>query len=104
MIQVFGTPRNISIPATSFSGGQGSYALPLALPAGQRFLLTMSDATGFGAGGTTDVMSVGASQGANCNTTDPGKHVVLGFKSKSNTESSGVAFSYQLNLALQQCR
>jgi hypothetical protein len=104
MIQVFGTPRNISIPVTSFSGGQGSYALPLALSASQKFVLTMSDATGFGAGGTTDVMSVGASQGGICNTTDPGKHVVLVPKSKSNAESSGIAFAYQLNLALQQCR
>lgn len=104
MIQVFGTPRNISIPTTSFSGGQGSYALPLALPAGQKFVLTMSDSTGFGAGGTTDVMSVGASQGGNCNTSDPGKHVMLVFKIKSNTESSGIAFAFELNLALQQCR
>jgi len=104
MIQVFGTPRNISIPTTSFSGGQGSYAFPLALPAGQKFVLTMSDATGFQASGTTDVMSVGASQGGNCNTTDSGKHVVLVFKSKSNAESSGIAFAFELNLALQQCR
>lgn len=87
IIPVFGTPRNISIPTTSFSGGQGTYALPLALPAGQKFVLTMSDATGFGAGGTTDVMSVGASQGGSCNTTDP-----------------GIAFAFQLNVALQQCR
>ncbi|KAF9463834.1 hypothetical protein BDZ94DRAFT_1257555 [Collybia nuda] len=52
-----------------------------------KFLLTMSDATGYGTGGTTDVLVTGASVGGVCNTQDP-----------------GVDFPFQLNLALQQCR
>lgn len=48
----------------------------------------MSDSTGFGTGGTSDVMTVGSSVGGtSCNTTDP-----------------GVEFYYELNSALQQCR
>ncbi|KAG6814092.1 hypothetical protein H0H92_003139 [Tricholoma furcatifolium] len=46
----------------------------------------MSDATGFATGGTSDVLTTGTSLGGSCNTTDP-----------------GVAFSFELNSALQQC-
>jgi len=48
----------------------------------------MSDATGFGSGGTTDIQTVGPSVGGKtCDTVDP-----------------GVSFSFQLNSVLQQCR
>ncbi|KAF8971399.1 hypothetical protein BDZ97DRAFT_1753221 [Flammula alnicola] len=87
IVPIFGTPRNVSIPSSAFSNGQGSYPLQIPLPKGQQMVLTMSDATGFNAGGTSNVLTVQASQGGSCNTTDP-----------------GVAFSFQLNDALQQCR
>ncbi|KDQ63462.1 hypothetical protein JAAARDRAFT_189038 [Jaapia argillacea MUCL 33604] len=87
LIPVFGTPRNISIPATAFSNGRGTFETPLPFAKGQQFMITMSDATGFGSGGVTKVLTAGPSQGANCATTDP-----------------GVAFQFQLNDALQQCR
>lgn len=35
----------------------------------------MSDATGFGTGGTTDVLVAGASVGGVCDTRDPGEHI-----------------------------
>jgi hypothetical protein len=84
MIPVFGTPRNVAIPATA----QGSFSVQLPFPKDQRILFTMSDSTGFGSGGTTDIQTVGPSVGGKtCNTVDP-----------------GVAFPFQLNSVLQQCR
>ncbi|KAF9040546.1 hypothetical protein BJ165DRAFT_1490722 [Panaeolus papilionaceus] len=87
LIPVFGTPRNISIPSSSFSDGKGSYSLQVPMKKDDTMLLTMSDATGFNTGGTTRVLTVGASKGGQCNTTDP-----------------GIDFAFQLNTALQQCR
>lgn len=84
---VYGTPHNISIPDSAFSNGQGSFSAQLAFREGQKFLITMSDGTGFGTGGNTEVLTVGSSNGGSCNTTDP-----------------GVPFFYELNSALQQCR
>jgi hypothetical protein len=84
---VFGTPRNISIPATALSNGKGSYSTQLPFSKDQKILLTMSDSTGFGTGGSSDVLVVGPSLGGSCNTTDP-----------------GVAYPFELNTALQQCR
>ncbi|PPQ62829.1 hypothetical protein CVT24_000523 [Panaeolus cyanescens] len=85
--QVFGTPRNISVPATAFSNGRGSYSLQIPLKKDDEMLITMSDATGFNTGGTTTVLTVQASKGGKCDTTDP-----------------GIGFPFQLNTALQQCR
>ncbi|KAL0951285.1 hypothetical protein HGRIS_007996 [Hohenbuehelia grisea] len=87
LIPIFGTPRNISIPAVSFSAGKGSFSTQMPFAKGQQYMVSMSDATGFGAGGFTTVKTVGDSRGGSCNTTDP-----------------GVDFSFQLNTALQQCR
>ncbi|THV07711.1 hypothetical protein K435DRAFT_959773 [Dendrothele bispora CBS 962.96] len=87
LIPVFGTPRNISIPSSSFSDGKGSFSTQLAFSENQKFLIAMSDQTGFASGGDTSVLQVGASKGGSCNTTDP-----------------GVSFSFELNSALTQCR
>ncbi|KAG2042710.1 hypothetical protein BDR03DRAFT_572363 [Suillus americanus] len=52
--------QNHSVPASAFSNGKGSYSIsPLSLSTGTSFLLTMSDATGFGSGGTTNQLIVG---------------------------------------------
>ncbi|KAG2075611.1 hypothetical protein BDR04DRAFT_1228565 [Suillus decipiens] len=52
--------QNFSVPTSAFSNGKGSYSISqLLLSATTRFLLTMSDATGFGSGGTTDILTVG---------------------------------------------
>lgn len=75
ILQVFGTPRNISIPSSSFSDGKGSYSLQVPMKKDDTMLLTMSDATGFNTGGTTRVLTVGASKGGQCNTTDPGQFI-----------------------------
>ncbi|KAL4242228.1 hypothetical protein ABKN59_001932 [Abortiporus biennis] len=57
-------------------------------PRGHTFLATMSDAAGFGTGGTSRVLTAGAAVGnVNCNTTD-----------------SNVDFFFELNTALTQCR
>ncbi|KAG1757647.1 hypothetical protein EDB19DRAFT_1891370 [Suillus lakei] len=85
---VFEVPRNISVPASAFSNGKGSYTISqLPLWNGTQFLLTMSDATAFGSGGTTPTLKVGYPvAGNNCNTT-----------------GASVDFTFDLPTALQQC-
>jgi hypothetical protein len=63
--------QNIPVPASAFSNGKGSYSIPqLSLKMGTLFILTMSDATGFGSGGTTTQLTVGNPvANNNCNTT-----------------------------------
>lgn len=83
----YGTPHNFSIPSSAVRNTAGTFSTQLALPQGTKFLLTMSDGTGFGSGGTSQVFTVGSSvTGTNCNTTDP-----------------GTAFTFELPDALQQC-
>ncbi|RDB28952.1 hypothetical protein Hypma_015596 [Hypsizygus marmoreus] len=84
---VFGTPRNVSIPLAAFSNGRGSYSFPLPIEQDHKFILTMSDATGFATGGSSDALTSGVSRGGSCDFKDP-----------------GVDFLFELNSALQQCR
>ncbi|KAG0708794.1 hypothetical protein DFH29DRAFT_341182 [Suillus ampliporus] len=85
---VFAVPRNFSVPGSAFSNGKGSYSIPqLPFLNGTQFLLTMSDATAFGSGGTTTVLTVGDPVAKNnCNTTGP-----------------SVDFTFDTPTALQQC-
>lgn len=86
--QIYGIPLNISIPSSAVSNKKGVISTQLAMPKGSKFLLTMSDGTGFGSGGTSQILTVGPSvTGASCNTTDP-----------------GTEFTYELPSALQQCK
>ncbi|KAF4622940.1 hypothetical protein D9613_001740 [Agrocybe pediades] len=87
VIPVFGTPMNISIPSSAFSDGRGSFSFPLQFNSSKKIMLTMSDATGFNTGGTTNLISIRPTEGASCNSTEP-----------------NVPFSFELNNALQQCR
>lgn len=98
--------RNVTIPDSAFSGGKGSYTMKLQLAKERRFVLTMSDSTGFAAGGTTEVMLVGASSGASCDTADPGMCSTLCGENKLKRIHTvvAIAFPFQLNSALQQCR
>ena len=87
-MQIFNVPNNISVPASAFTNGKGSYSIPqLPFSSGTQFVLTMSDATSFGSGGTTTVLTVG----------DP--------VAKNNCNTTGrVDFTFDLPSALQQCR
>ncbi|KDR84913.1 hypothetical protein GALMADRAFT_217994 [Galerina marginata CBS 339.88] len=87
VIPVFGRPQNMSIPASAFNNGQGSYSFQLPFAKTTQMLLTMSDATGFNSGGSTNVLTVLPSKGGSCDTT-----------------LAKVDFSFELNSALQQCR
>jgi hypothetical protein len=78
---------NYSIPSGAYSNGQGSFSTPLPLNVTQSFLLTMSDATGFNTGGTTNLITVGESKGGSCNTIPP-----------------HIEYKYRLDSALVQCR
>ncbi|WRT68997.1 uncharacterized protein IL334_005979 [Kwoniella shivajii] len=55
---------NISIPTDLQSPYE--YSFNLEQPTGLDFLATMSDSTGFGAGGTTSVLTVGSSSDSSC--------------------------------------
>ncbi|TFK53032.1 hypothetical protein OE88DRAFT_1334483 [Heliocybe sulcata] len=85
---VYGTPRNISVPASAWNDGRGSYSVQVPFPKGQQMLLSLLDATGVPSGGTSELLTVGANVGGmSCNTTDP-----------------GVDFYYELNTPLVQCQ
>ncbi|GJE87649.1 SKG6 domain-containing protein [Phanerochaete sordida] len=84
----FGTPRTFPVPSSSYTNGKGSFQAQIPFPKDHKFLAIMSDASGFGSGGATTELTVGAAvSNTNCNTTDP-----------------GVDFFFELNTALQQCR
>ena len=88
LLQVFGTPRTFQIPNSAVTNGQGHYSAQVNFPPNQKIFLVMSDATGFGSGGTSLITQVGPSlSGMSCNTTDP-----------------GVDFFFNLDTALTQCR
>ncbi|KAI9573022.1 hypothetical protein HD554DRAFT_2311399 [Boletus coccyginus] len=68
--KLLNVPLNISVPSTAFDNNQGSYQVsPISFAQGIRFLIIMSDATGFGTGGTSELLTVGA--GSSCDTTRP---------------------------------
>ncbi|KAG1769151.1 hypothetical protein EDD22DRAFT_977564 [Suillus occidentalis] len=85
---VFKVPQNISVPTSAFNNGKGSYTISqLPFKNDTQFLLTMSDATAFGSGGTSPILKVGNPvANNNCNTT-----------------GSSVDFTFDLPTALQQC-
>lgn len=87
--KAFDIPRNISVPSTAFDNNQGTYQVsPIPFIKGTQFLLTMSDATGFGTGGTSELLTVGEPVGsASCNTSNP-----------------ALSFEFSLPSSLQQCR
>lgn len=86
--KAYAIPRNISVPSTAFNNNQGSYQIsPIPFTNGTKFLLTMSDATGFGTGGTSELLTVGTPVGsASCNTSNP-----------------ALLYSFSLPSSLQQC-
>ncbi|OJA13785.1 hypothetical protein AZE42_13020 [Rhizopogon vesiculosus] len=74
LVTAFDQPlRNIYVPASAFSNGKGSYSISqFPFTTGTQFLLTMSDNTGFGSGGTSTILTVGSPvANNNCNTTSP---------------------------------
>lgn len=73
IFQVYDVPVNITIPSTAVSNGKGSFSYQLPFPENKQFLISMSDAYGFGSGGVSAVLTVGPSQGRTCNTTRAGK-------------------------------
>ncbi|KIO08339.1 hypothetical protein M404DRAFT_997272 [Pisolithus tinctorius Marx 270] len=85
---VFDVPRFYSVPSSAYNGNQGSYTISqLPLGQGTKFVLTVSDATGFGTGGATDVIQVAEStSSSSCNTTTP-----------------ALSYTYNLPSSLQQC-
>jgi hypothetical protein len=106
-LQVFGTPRNISIPDGAFSNGKGSFSFQLPIAKGSQFVMVMSDATGFNTGGTTQVLTAkDSTSGQQCDTSNPSEFEndnILCFVSEY-WHFAAVVFSFQLNTALQQCR
>lgn len=72
-VQPFGTPRTFSVPSANFTNGQGFFQAQVPFAANKTFLAIMSDANGYGTGGVSNLLTVGAPvSNTNCNTTDPG--------------------------------
>ncbi|KAG1860636.1 hypothetical protein DFJ58DRAFT_269056 [Suillus subalutaceus] len=90
-----GEYQNYSVPPSAFSNGKGSYSISqLSLSTGTSFLLTMSDATGFGTGGTTNELTVGnPTTNNNCNTTPQTPPFTFSFSSTSLTQCSPLTIS-----------
>ncbi|KAJ7244729.1 hypothetical protein B0H12DRAFT_1128519 [Mycena haematopus] len=84
IIPIFGVPRNISIPSTNVNG---TFSTPIPLNASDQAVLTLSDDTGFGSGGSSQLLKVGNSLGGTCNTTSP-----------------DLAYTYGLDSPLVQCQ
>ncbi|KAG2061772.1 hypothetical protein BDR06DRAFT_945802 [Suillus hirtellus] len=85
---VFAVPLNISVPASAFSNNKGSYTISqLPFWNATQFLLTMSDATAFGSGGTSPIFKVGNPVA----------------KNNCNTTGASVDFTFDLPTSLQQC-
>jgi hypothetical protein len=61
------------MPATAVINGMGSFSYQLPFPENKQFLISMSDAQGFGSGGVSALLTVGPSQGEICNTTSPSR-------------------------------
>ncbi|KAF9787272.1 hypothetical protein BJ322DRAFT_1187034 [Thelephora terrestris] len=73
LVPLYGTPSTFQIPASAVNNGKGVYNASLNFPKDQQIFLVMSDATGLGSGGTSEILTVGSSvSGNSCNTTDPG--------------------------------
>ena len=81
----FGVSYNISIPQNALS----SFTTTLNLNATQRFVITMSDATGFASGGISPILTATPS--------------VSGTHNSSCYSEPALPFTFQANLALRQC-
>ncbi|KAK7064282.1 methionine vitamin-b12 [Favolaschia claudopus] len=65
---IFGAPLNISIPSTDASG---TFSTVVPFNSSDQLVLTLSDASGFGSGGSSKLLKVGNSLGGTCNLTEP---------------------------------
>jgi hypothetical protein len=95
----------MSIPSDAFKNGQGSFSFQMAYAAGQKLLLSMSDATGFGSGGSTNVLVVGASQGGTCDVTGPSEYqfsIRLLVSTHAHSNSSGIPVSAEFCITAVQ--
>jgi len=88
LIPIFGRPQFYPIPSSSFSDGKGSYEVQLKFPVNQTLLAIMSDASGFGSGGVSEVLTVGQSIS----------------ESQCNTTAQHADFTFDTDMALNQCR
>ncbi|KAG1838602.1 hypothetical protein F4604DRAFT_508461 [Suillus subluteus] len=91
----YGMYQNYSVPPSAFSNGKGSYSISqLSLSTGTSFLLTMSDATGFGTGGTTNELPVGnPTTNNNCNTASQSPTFTFSFSSTPLTQCNSLTIS-----------
>ena len=98
----------IVIPDSSFSNNHGLFSTPMTFPEKQNLVVVMSDATGFGSGGASPVITVGAPvHNVNCDTHDNpsaslSSHPSLGSVSDRDLFSD-VDFTFTDDDALTQC-
>ncbi|KZT06014.1 uncharacterized protein LAESUDRAFT_759898 [Laetiporus sulphureus 93-53] len=86
LIPQYDRPYIYSIPSSSYSNGDGSYKTQLTVAENTSVLAIMSDANGFGTGGVSEIITVGAGS-SSCNTT-----------------VQSVDYYFDTDMALDQCR
>lgn len=106
MLQPGGAARNISIPDSAFQDSHGSFTTQLNVPANDKLILSMSDATSMVAGGVSNLLVVAPSEsGRKCNTTDPSKCIVLyDFTFGTHRVSADNDFFFTIPDSLLQCK
>jgi len=84
----FDVPMTVDVPSSAFTNNKGVYQIsPFPFYNQTRFVVTMSDATGFGTGGTSNLFTVGLPVGsASCGIYSP-----------------TLAYTFSLPSSLQQC-
>ncbi|KAK4690066.1 CDP-diacylglycerol---serine O-phosphatidyltransferase, partial [Tremellales sp. Uapishka_1] len=81
VIPIFDQPYIYDIPssAQNSSSGQGSYPIELQLSADQNYVVVLSDATGFGSGGSSEIQATQTSNSTACLSTQSSNQTSLDF-------------------------
>lgn len=72
LVPLYGTPRNVSIPASAYDGSSGSFSTQIPFAENSQMQAVMYDSSGVLSGSLTQVKLVGGNtNGQSCNVTDP---------------------------------
>ncbi|RDX47761.1 hypothetical protein OH76DRAFT_712638 [Lentinus brumalis] len=83
---------DLDISPKYFSNNRGSYTTSVPLKSGNKTVVVMSDATGFGSGGVSPLITVGNSQGPACDINDTTKNHFVFVASDALTQCDNFMF------------
>ncbi|KAH9949235.1 hypothetical protein B0H21DRAFT_144317 [Amylocystis lapponica] len=94
LIPVYAEQQTLNIPSSSVSNGAGSFEVQLPFNDTQTMVVVMSDASGFGSGGVSNVITVGPSRdGSQCDTSAQHPDFTFGLSVSQFTECQTVVFT-----------